>query len=648
MFPLPIGKERCNKRRSLQIFHIVMKKRNFSEFTPIVTLFLRLAGMTVLYSFLRLIFYLLNHTYFASVDSIVFLYGLRFDIVALCYLNALYALMILLPSNHIFKKSYRAATDVVFALPNAIGLTVACIDLAYFPYSLRRATLSLFNFVEATNNMSSLIPQFLHDYWIAVCVFITSMALMCLLMKFVNYSLSCSFQYNEKRHLAHLGSSRLVIILLMLVGCRGGLQLRPINVVSAGLYTSVENMPLVLNTPFTMIHSIGKSDIKMVKYFEDEAEMTSYFSPLQSASPNNLTAIPEFDNVVVIILEGISSEFSDYLAEGPKVSAGFTPFIDSIARRSVVFHGRANGQQSIVSVSAILGGIPTLSEQPFTQSHYATNRIRYPMSVIKKKGMHTMFFHGGANGTMGFDKFCELMGMDDYYGLDEYPNQEEDHDGHWGIFDEPYLQYVAQMLNQEKNPFFACIYTLSSHHPFTVPAQYANILPKGDFPMLQTVAYTDMALRKFFATIANEPWYEKTLFVITSDHTDFAESPHNHNGELYHVPMIFHHPGNRHPLHSSAIVQQTDIMPSILSLMDNQEPFTAFGTNAFDTTRYRFAISYKEPYYQMETAAGKYDFDARNDWQYSTDSLAHNIQERNLMKAIIQQYNNRMVTNRLY
>lgn len=625
-----------------------MRKRKFSEFTPLITLFLRISGMTVLYSFLRLLFYLFNHTYFSDADSLVFLSGLRFDLVSLCYLNALYALMVLLPSNVIFKKSYRTVTDIAFAIPNALGIIVACIDMAYFPYSLRRSTMSLFTFVEATNNMGSLLPQFMHDYWPVICVFIVTIALMCFLMKLVNYSLACSFQYHDKRHIVHIGGSRILILLLMVIGCRGGLQLRPINVVSAGMYTSVENMPLVLNTPFTMIHSIGKSDLKMVKYFESEEEMNAYFTPLHSTSPNNLASMPDFDNVIVIILEGISSEFSDYLAEGPKTVAGFTPFIDSIAQKSVVFHGRANGQQSIVSVSAVLGGIPTLSEQPFTQSHYATNRIRYPMSIIKKQGMHTMFFHGGANGTMGFDKFCELMGMEDYYGLDEYPNQEEDYDGHWGIFDEPYLQYVAEMLNKEERPFFACIYTLSSHHPFTVPAQYADILPKGPFPMLQTVAYTDMALQKFFAAIENEPWYKKTLFVITSDHTDFAESPYNHNEELYHVPMIFYHPANKQSLHSSAIVQQIDIMPSVLSLMNNEQPFTAFGTNAFDTTENRFAISYKEPYYQMETASGKYHFDGKHDWQYSNDTLAANTKERNLLQAIIQQYNNRMIFNKLY
>jgi hypothetical protein len=36
--------------------------------------------------------------------------------------------------------------------------------------------------------------------------------------------------------------------------------------------------------------------------------------------------------------------------------------------------------------------------------------------------------------------------MNSYYGLDEYPEtlKAKDHDGNWGIYDEPYLQYFLQ------------------------------------------------------------------------------------------------------------------------------------------------------------------------------------------------------------
>lgn len=98
---------------------------------------------------------------------------------------------------------------------------------------------------------------------------------------------------------------------------------------------------------------------------------------------------------------------------------------------------------------------------------------------------------------MGFDVFSAMAGIEKYYGRWQYPNS-GDYDGNWGIWDEPYLQYVSTMLNNEKQPFFTVIYTLSSHHPYKVPDKYKNILPKGEHEILQSIAYTDLALRRFF------------------------------------------------------------------------------------------------------------------------------------------------------
>lgn len=63
-----------------------------------------------------------------------------------------------------------------------------------------------------------------------------------------------------------------------------------------------------------------------------------------------------------------------------------------------------------------------------------------------------MFFHGSHNATMGFRDYCTTAGIDKYYGLNEYPYF-DDFDGTWGIFDEPYLNYMAKELDQCKKPF---------------------------------------------------------------------------------------------------------------------------------------------------------------------------------------------------
>ena len=68
--------------------------------------------------------------------------------------------------------------------------------------------------------------------------------------------------------------------------------------------------------------------------------------------------------------------------------------------------------------------------------------------------------------------FSENHGFEKYYGINEYPNQ-QDFDGTWGIFDEPYLQYWSNQLSQEKKPFLSSVFTLSSHNPYPVVSERA-------------------------------------------------------------------------------------------------------------------------------------------------------------------------------
>ena len=149
------------------------------------------------------------------------------------------------------------------------------------------------------------------------------------------------------------------------------------------------------------------------------------------------------------------------------------------------------------ALPAILSSIPSLMNNSYISGKYGSNQIESIGSKLKERRYSTSFYHGGANGTMGFDAFSQIAGIENYVGLDQYP-YESDHDGNWGIFDEPFLQFVVEDLNREEKPFFATVFTLSSHHPYTIPKKYQGKLPKGDLPILESVAYTDQALKSFF------------------------------------------------------------------------------------------------------------------------------------------------------
>ena len=702
--------------------------KRYPPSSPLIVLIVRFLVLMALFLLTRFIFYWFNRDAFQAFTSPIFWQGLRFDTAAICILNAPYFLLLLLPFRFIESRTFRTIGNVYFILVNSIALLTNLIDTCYYSFSMRRMTGDIFSFIEETNNFGELVPVFIKQYWYIGVIWLSIIGILFLTSyltektdyhrlisktKYISWKIGYGWwsfmelmselrsffpskhndlddidpkyakDYAEKpsgwfKHLVF----RAFCIFLIVVGARGGLQMRPLSISYAGSVAGVENAALVLNTPYSLVTTLGASEVKRVNYFSDErcAEIFDtkrdiwghyYYNEKETNFPKYGKAI-DYDhpiNIVLIILEGISSEYSDYLADEPKALGGCTPFLDSLAQNAIVFRGYANGQQSIEALSSIIGGIPSLMDKPFSQSPYSVYDMTYPATLLSEKhGKVNMFFHGGKNGTMGFDRYCRIAGIGNYYGMDDYPN-EEDFDGTWGIKDLPYLQYVARELRNEPAPFFATIFTLSSHHPFVVPDGYDTLLAakrtpatdagdgKTSFtaaeptPMQRCVAYTDEALRQFFHTAKKTYWYENTLFVITADHTNFYGAENvGYLEHRYSVPMIFYWPKNPVSYRSDRIVQQVDIMPSIFDFCNLQGTFTSFGHSAFDENAPHFAINYLSGNYHFYTDHFLFEFNGKEITHiWDLQGGAHEVgsgdvpdfsEREQLMKAVIQRYNN--------
>jgi len=195
-------------------------------------------------------------------------------------------------------------------------------------------------------------------------------------------------------------------------------------------------------------------------------------------------------------MESLGSEYTALA----KDKQSLTPFLDSLADKSTQFvNAYANGKTSIKGIPAIVAGIPTLFDGSFTYSAYNANSFESIGSLLKKKGYSTSFYHGGNNGTMGFDVFAKAAGFDRYYGRNEYPNP-VDYDGHWGIFDESFFQFFKAQLDQEKKPFATCFFSLSSHHPYTLPEKHKGRFKGNSLAIGASIQYADYALVQFFET----------------------------------------------------------------------------------------------------------------------------------------------------
>jgi phosphoglycerol transferase MdoB-like AlkP superfamily enzyme len=293
---------------------------------------------------------------------------------------------------------------------------------------------------------------------------------------------------------------------------------------------------------------------------------------------------PSTPNVVVFILESYGREYCGAFNKDMNIKdyKSHSPFIDSLAQHSLIFtNAYANGRQSIHGMSSIIAGIPTYKDA-FTSSPYPKQKIESLVSTLENKGYSTSFFHGAANGSMGFLGFSTILGIDNYYGRTEY-NNDDDFDGYWGIWDEPFLQFMKTTLDKEKTPFFSTVFTVSSHEPYIIPEKYKNKFKEGDIVMHKCVEYTDYALRRFFDEAKKSSWYENTIFVLVADHgnqvfyTDYYK-PVNR----FAVPILIYQPNSEYVGVNNELAQQIDIYPTILDMIGYNQPFRSWGRSLVD------------------------------------------------------------------
>ena len=625
-------------------------------------------GLSMLfYTFTRILFFLFNRGMFEATSlgdfSYLLLAGTRFDLSAVLYTNLLFIVLLLLPLPFRFHPRYQRALKYVFLSANSITLAASVADIIYYRFTLRRTTWTVFQ--EFSNeNAGALGLHFLVDYWYMLLAWAILVGLMAWL--YSRITLNAPQQYNPWIYYPAHTVAMLAVLALSLGGMRGGFagHERPISPSNAKEYVKrPTEMYLVLNTPFSMIRTIGKKGYDRAHYFEEE-EAAAIYSPIHTPTD---TAAFQPKNVVVIILESFSKEavggFNAHKI-GQEGYQSFTPFLDQLMQESKVYwHSFANGKKSIDAMPALLTSIPSVYE-PLVLSLYSTNDLPSLPRLLQDKGYKTAFFHGGTNGSMAFDSFTKQVGIQEYYGRQEYGN-DADFDGTWGIWDEEFLQYTADKMNGFEEPFMSTLFTLSSHHPFKIPERYEGQFKEGPLPVYECISYTDMALQKFFEKAKTMPWYQKTLFVITADHT--AETKHypeyQSDWGSFAVPILFFAPGDSTLKGvEKRVVQQLDVMPTVLSYLHYDKPYFAFGKDMLAPPAGEdFAVNYMGAYQWFE---GEYmiQFDEEKTlalYNYVQDPLLQNNLKDDLqlqakrqqmekrLKAFIQQYKNRMIDDKL-
>ncbi|MBK8709228.1 MAG: sulfatase-like hydrolase/transferase [Flavobacteriales bacterium] len=635
---------------------------------PLTVLLLRLGSVAALYTIVRILFWRYNLAMFPVPPGIVFAGGVRFDASAIAWINIPWVLWVLIqPRPHGW---WARVQFGLFLVTNAFALFFGLVDIGYFPFSLKRSTADFLKILTMGGDTVDLAPTFARDYWRLVLFYVAGVALLAWA-----YHRIGQLQHRAPKKRAWQVGWRLIAIALIALATRGGTQLIPLQPMDAAKYGGASYLPVVLNTPFTMLLSLGKPTLEERNYMpKDEAarrwpvlQRIHFVPPPPDQAPMPLFKDQQHKpNVVLIILESFSALYSQELAGGD----GYMPFLDSLMRQGLNFtNAYANGRRSIDGIPAILASMPQWMSEAFITSPYASLPFTSMANLLAAEGYHTSFYHGGRNGTMGFDGFANSAGFARYMGLNEYPTRDTDFDGHWGIRDHPFLQFHAQELAKEPQPFFSTVFTLSSHHPYELPEEDAEHFAGGTQPIHPTLRYTDDALRAFFTTARTMSWFENTLFVITADHTaDLERTGSQGNKPIdYWVPLLYYSPKptvdweertwDRQfegitPKRTDRVTQHIDILPTVMHLIGYDKAFFSYGHDALGPDKAR-AIWSNNGLFSITSASEQVRYDGKqvlgviplqegNDTHpTSTEELVFDLQ------AAIQQFNHHMLRSEL-
>lgn len=623
----------------------------------------RVALAFLFYFIARVLFYFYNDD-LLNVDSLgQFLklsgYALVFDSSAIFYMSLLFILMSLLPLKSTTKPRYQRILFWVYFIPNLVAYATNFIDLIYYRFVLSRTTVTVFDSLEHEENKWILLSNFALKYWLVFLLFVVCASLWVYLYSKVKVKQPVG----EPSKIRYYGFSALVFsfsVMAVIAGIRGGItkKTRPINMVDANRYTNKpEHGDLILNTPFSVLRTLGKTSYKEVSYMD--ADTVQHYLKDVKHYTHNASQAP---NIVLFIMESFGREYIGAFNEDSNIPnyTSYTPFLDSLSRHSLIFpNAYANGNKSIHGVSSIIAGIPSFKEA-FTSSPFPNQKIESLVSTLNKKGYDTSFFHGAVNGSMGFLGFGNILGYDHYYGMTEY-NQDEDFDGTWGIWDEPFFQFMKETLNTKEGPFFATMFSVSSHEPFVIPKEYEGRFPEGNQLIHKTIGYSDYALKRFFEESRNEPWFDNTLFIITADHTnqmdyDYYKEVVNRNA----VPILFYTPDNRLKGIDNRLAQQIDIYPTVLDYIGYEKPFRSWGSSLLSNTKETpFVINYGAHEYTYQEGnyivrfdgakvTGIYDIKDKglsSNLMHQKTKAMHEIEMR--CKAFLQNYFDRIINRRL-
>ncbi|VXB91317.1 Sulfatase [Flavobacterium sp. 9AF] len=346
---------------------------------------------------------------------------------------------------------------------------------------------------------------------------------------------------------------------------------------------------LQANGIYKFYKAFKNSELDYYTYYDtidDKKALAQLKRKISSTSENDIIRTISQDsleikkNVVLITIESLSAEFMKLYGN----SDNLTPFLDSIAQKSLVFSNLyATGNRTVRGLEAVTLCIPPTPGESVVKRHDNKNKFSTGC-VFKSKGYQIKYLYGG---DAYFDNMKDFFSGNGYDIIDKssFSKKEITFSNIWGVCDGDMAKKAIAVMNEEAKmgkPFFNHWMTVSNHRPFTYPEGKIDI-PNDSKTREGGVKYTDYALREFFSMAKKETWFKNTVFVIVADHCASSSGKTELPIDKYRIPAMIFSPGFIKPKHETKLVSQIDLMPTLFGLLHFNYKSKFFGQDVFQS-----------------------------------------------------------------
>ena len=379
------------------------------------------------------------------------------------------------------------------------------------------------------------------------------------------------------------------LLALLFVPIRGGIQKIPMN--QSDVYFSEKLFAdhSAINLPWNILFSIlNKNNEKNPFDYYPEKQSETLVNSLYKTGSLKIPSIlsVEKPNIIIIILESYTAKWVGCLGG----VQGVTPNLDKIAADGLLFTNiYAAGDRSEKGQVAVLSGYPNQAINSIIKTPDKTRQLPSINQELEKAGYNSSYTYGGELEFANIKSYLIHIGIERL--VDKYSFPVAQRTTSWGVHDQYVFDRFGEDLKKEKQPFFAALFSLSSHEPYDVPMK--PHFPGTDETTLfkNSIYYTDSIIGDFIVKSKMEPWWQNTLVVFVADHGHpLPGHDPNDRPSKFRIPLIFSGGALKTKGVINNIGSQTDIATTILDQLKLPTDQFKWGKDLLDSSAKQFAF----------------------------------------------------------